>query len=225
MPGGWGAGNWNSGAFDPETGVYYAVSHTQPGVRGVVKTIDPQATMEYASQARGQPRPAPGSAAQGTEPEQPQNPNNQGPWPGPQLSIDGFPIFKPPYGRITAIDLNRGEHLWMVPIGDGPRNHPLVKDLHLPPLGIPGRPAPLLTKSLLFLGEGSDAIPGTSREGMWGKMFRAYDKSTGKTVWEVELPAGTTGAPMTYMHEGKQYIVVAIGGREHPAEWIAFGLP
>jgi quinoprotein glucose dehydrogenase len=226
MPGGWGAGNWNTGAFDPETAVYYAISHTQPGVRSVVKTEDPNATMEYAGQARGQqPGPPGGGGAAGTPPEQPQNPNTQGPWPGPQLSIDGFPIFKPPYGRITAIDMNRGEHVWMAPIGDGPRNHPLVKDLELPPLGIPGRPAPLLTKSLLFLGEGSDSIPGTNREGMWGRKFRAYDKNTGAVLWETELPAGTTGAPMTYVHQGKQYVVVAIGSREHPAEWVAFALP
>jgi quinoprotein glucose dehydrogenase len=226
MPGGWGAGNWNTGAFDPETGIYYAISHTQPGVRGVVKTDDPKATMDYAGQARGQQQGQQGGGAAGAAQEQqPQNPNTQGPWPGPQLSIEGFPLFKGPYGRITAIDMNRGEHVWMAPIGDGPRNHPLVKDLKLPPLGIPGRPAPLLTKSLLFLGEGSDSIPGTNREGMWGKMFRAFDKSTGKVLWEFELPAGTTGAPMTYEHEGRQYVLVAVGSRDHAGEWIAFALP
>ncbi|MBI3264948.1 MAG: PQQ-binding-like beta-propeller repeat protein [Acidobacteria bacterium] len=231
MPGGWGAGNWNTGAFDPETGIYYAVSHTQPGVRGVVKTTDPAATMEYAGQARD-PRPEGGQdtergqrPAATSQSQAEQNPNQSGPWPGPQLSIDGFPLFKPPYGRLTAIDMNRGERLWMVANGDGPRNHPLVKDLNLPPLGIPGRPAPLVTKSLLFLGEGSDSIPGTNREGMWGTTFRAYDKATGKVLWEMELPAGTTGAPMTYLHKGKQYIVVGIGGRNQPAEWIALGLP
>jgi quinoprotein glucose dehydrogenase len=147
------------------------------------------------------------------------------PWPGPDLSIDGLPIFKGPYGRITAIDMNRGEHVWTAANGDGPRRHPLVKDLNLPPLGIPGRGAPLLTRSLLFIGEGSDALPGTNREGMFGRMFRAYDKATGTVVWETELPAGTTGAPITYMHQGKQYIVVAIGGREVPPEFVAFSLP
>jgi quinoprotein glucose dehydrogenase len=60
---------------------------------------------------------------------------------------------------------------------------------------------------------------------MWGKMFRAFDKSTGKVLWEMELPAGSTGAPMTYIYRGKQYVVVGIGGREHPAEWVAFSLP
>jgi quinoprotein glucose dehydrogenase len=131
---------------------------------------------------------------------------------------------KPPYGRITAIDMNRGEHLWMTANGDGPRHHPLLEDLNLPPLGIPGRGAPLVTKTLLFLGEGGDAIPGI-RDGMWGTKFRAYDKAKGDVLWETDFPAGTTGAPMTYLFEGKQYIVIAIGGKEVPAEWVALGLP
>jgi quinoprotein glucose dehydrogenase len=211
MPGGWGSGNWHTGAFDPETQIYYAVSHTQPGISRAIKTDDPDATMAYATQARG--------AAGGPPPAAPP------PWPGPDLSIDGFPIFKGPYGRITAIDMKTGAQVWMAANGDGPRNHPLVKDLNLPPLGIPGRGAPLLTKSLLFIGEGSDAIPGTNRDGMHGRMFRAFDKATGKVLWETELPAGTTGAPITYLHQGKQYIVVAIGGRQQAPEFIAFALP
>ena len=147
------------------------------------------------------------------------------PWPGPDLSIDGFPIFKGPYGRITALDMKTGQQVWMAANGDGMRNHPLVKDLNLPPLGIPGRGAPLLTKTLLFIGEGSDAIPGTNRDHMHGRKFRAFDKATGKVVWETELPAGTTGAPITYMHQGKQYVVVAIGGRDQAPEFVAFALP
>lgn len=194
IPGGWGSANWNTGAFDPETGVYYAVSHTRPGVRGVVPATDPEATMDYVSRSDPLPR------------------------------IDDLPITKPPYGRVTAIDLTRGEHLWVAPIGNGPRDHPLLRDLDLPPLGMAARPAPLVTGSLLFLGEGSDAMIGV-REGEWGRMFRAFDKSSGEIVWETELPAGTTSAPMSYVHEGKQYIVVAIGGTDTPPEWIAFGLP
>ena len=149
----------------------------------------------------------------------------------------GLPITKPPYGRITALDLNRGERAWMVPNGDGPRNHPLLRDLNLPPLGIPNRPAPLVTKTLLFLGEGSDAIIGTLRgdgspsdpeqdqSWRWGKQFRAYDKATGEVIWKTELPAGTTSGPMTYMHEGMQYIVVAVGTRDETPEWVALSLP
>ena len=125
----------------------------------------------------------------------------------------------------------------MVANGDGPRNHPRLRHLNLPPLGIPNRPAPLVTKTLLFLGEGSDAIVGTLRGSgdgtdpeqdqswRWGKKFRAYDKATGEVVWETELASGTTGAPMTYKFQDEQYIVVSIAGREHPPEWVALALP
>jgi quinoprotein glucose dehydrogenase len=217
MPGGWGAGNWHTGAFDPETGYYYAVSHTLPGISRAFKTEGEDATLQFATQARSNQRPGPGQGGGQMGP----------PWPGPDLSIDGFPIFKGPYGRITAIDMNRGEHVWTAANGDGPRHHPLVKDLNLPPLGIPGRAAPLLTRRLLFIGEGSDSLPGTNREGMFGNRFRAFDKMTGKVVWETELPpgSGTTGAPISYMHNGKQYVLVAIGGRKHDPEWVAYALP
>ena len=127
-------------------------------------------------------------------------------------------------GRITAIDLRNGEHAWMVPNGDGPRDHPRLRHLDLPPLGQQGRAAPLLTKTLLFIGEGDPIIISTPR-GAGGTKFRAYDKATGSVLWETELPSGTTGAPMTYMFNGRQYVVVAIGGRGHPAEWVALGLP
>ena len=98
----------------------------------------------------------------------------------------------------------------MVPNGEGPRDHPALKDLDLPRLGQPGRPAPLLTKTLLFIGEGSPYMLVMPAFG-GGKMFRAYDKRTGEVLWETELPAGTSGAPMTYLADGTQYIVVAIG--------------
>ena len=101
----------------------------------------------------------------------------------------------------------------------------LLRDLNLPPLGYSSRPVPLVTASLLFLGEGSNVIGGTSGEYQWGTKFRAYQKSTGEVIWETDLGLGTTGGPMTYMHDGKQYIVVPVGDRQHPPEWIAFGLP
>jgi quinoprotein glucose dehydrogenase len=143
---------------------------------------------------------------------------------------------KPPYGRITAIDLNRGEILWTVANGDGPRDHPLLKSLNLPPLGNPGRSSPLVTKSLLFVGEGDPIMvragsrlppemPIGIAPGAGGKKFRAYDKATGAVLWETELDAGTTGAPMTYMFEGKQYVIVPIGSADHEPEWIALSLP
>ena len=194
VPGAWGAGNWHTGAFDPETGTYYAVSLTLPNVWRLSRTDEP-GEMEFGT---------------------------QGGW--PSAEIDGLPIVKPPWGRITAIDMNHGEHLWMAPNGDAPNDHPLLEGLDLPPLGSANRPAPLLTATLLFIGEGSDAVIGTP-DTHWGTEFRAYDKATGEVVWEMDLPSGTTGGPMTYMHDGRQYIVVAVGGSESPAEYVALALP
>jgi len=194
VPGSWGAGNWNTGAFDPDTGVYYAFSHDIPRVYRLAKANGADAEMAYWS------------------------PNRDAPY------IDGLPIIKPPYGRIVAIDLNRGEHLWSAANGDGPRDHPLLKDLHLPPLGTASRPTALVTRTLLFIGDGSNVFGGT-HPSMWGRKFRAYDKANGAVIWETDLPAGTTSGPMTYLARGKQYIVVPIGGRDEPAEWIAFALP
>ena len=119
--------------------------------------------------------------------------------------------------------MNTGDHIWMKPNGDGPRADAALKHLNLPPLGQPGRASPLVTKTLLFLGEG-DPINIRTPPGGGGKKFRAYDKASGAVLWETELPAGTTAAPMTYMHNGKQYIVVAIGATGHPAEFVALTL-
>jgi quinoprotein glucose dehydrogenase len=209
-PGAWGAGNWHTGAFDPDTSTYYAVSLTLPQSYAVASTEgDGESTMDYKWTFAPPNAPAPADFVRGL---------------GPQ--VHGLPIWKPPYGRITAFNMNRGEQMWLVANGDGPRNHPLLKNLNLPPLGIPNRPAPLLTKTLLFIGEGSDAIMGTPQvEWGWGKKFRAYDKATGQVLWEIELPAGTTGGPMTFMSSGRQFILVPIGGKDHPAEIVALGIP
>ncbi len=128
QPGAWGSANWNTGAFDPDTGFYYAISQTLgPANRAAWKQTDPRATMQYADFV--------------PTPERSDQPASQAP---PStvdaISIDGLPIIKGPYGRITAIDLNRGVHVWMKPNGDGPRFHPLLKDLNLPPLRVPQPP-------------------------------------------------------------------------------------
>ncbi len=206
VPGTWGAANWHTPAFDPETGVFYAASHTLPYINDMVEATG-DATMDYVIKR------APAGAGRGWRQSH------------QELATPfGLPLTKPPYGRLTAIDMNQGEHVWQVAVGDGPRNHPMLQDLDLPPLGIANRAAPLVTKTMLFIGEGSDAMPGVAR-GHWGTMFRALNKATGETIWEIELPAGTTSAPMTYLHDGKQYVVVAIGGRDYPAEWVALSLP
>ena len=136
----------------------------------------------------------------------------------------GLPLVKPPYGRITAIDLNRGELKWTIANGDGPRFHPELKALNLPPLGQSVRAAPLVTKTLLFVTEGDQINVRTPPNG-GGRKIRAYDKATGQVLWETALEAGSTGTLMTYLHKGKQYVVVAIGGIQHPAEFVAFSQP
>ncbi len=209
LPGGWGSGNWNTSAFDPETGMYYAVSMTQMGSYGIIKNPDSESPMLFGS------GPLPGTPRQ--------QPQQGGGAVGP-LTIQGLPIVKPPYGRVTAYDMNKGTQVWMAANGNGPRNHPLLKDLNLPPLGNQGRPAPLLTKTLLFLADSSDAVMGQA--GISGPAkFRVFDKANGKVITELDLPVGATGGPMTYLDGGKQYIVIPVGGKTYGAGWIAFSLP
>ena len=145
------------------------------------------------------------------------SPNRDAPY------LDGIPLIRPPWGRISAFDLNRGALVWRVANGRGLRDHPALRGLDLPALGVASRPVALVTATLLFIGEGGNVFGGI-QENMWGPTLRAYDKATGTVVWETELPAGTTGGPMTYLHEGRQYIVVPIGGRDRPAEWVALAL-
>lgn len=207
LPGSVGGADWQGGAFDPATGMLYVQSITGPFVADLVEGDPMHSDLDYLPGLRAYP-------------------------PGPQ----GLPLLKPPYGRITAIDLNKGDLLWTVPNGDGPRGHPLLKPLNLPPLGNPGRSAPLLTRTLLFVGEGDPIMvragsrlppemPHAVAPGAGGRKLRAFDKATGAVLWETEFPAGTTGAPMTYMFEGKQYLLVAIGSADYGAEFIALSLP
>ena len=139
-----------------------------------------------------------------------------------------LPLFKPPFGRLVAIDLNQGEILWSVANGRGPTGHPALKDLDLPDLGQTGRVSPLVTKTLVILGEGGNTGVVVLKPiwgGTGGKMLRAYDKLTGDVLGEIELPGGTTAAPMTYMVDGRQYIVVTVGWEDMPSEYIALALP
>jgi quinoprotein glucose dehydrogenase len=196
-PGYGGGANWNGGAFDPETGMMYVPTRNQPMVAALTPADHALTDFDYVRAATAIV-------------------------PGPR----GLPIVKPPWSRITATDMNTGEHRWSKAIGPASefvRKHPDLRGLKLDfdTMGQVGiRPSPLLTKTLLFLGE-SGSLSGDPG----GKMFRAYDKGTGAVVAEIELPSKTTSAPMTYMYDGKQYIVVAVSTREHPAELIALSLP
>jgi quinoprotein glucose dehydrogenase len=137
----------------------------------------------------------------------------------------GMPLVKPPWGRITAIDLNKGDIVWQIAHGETPdnvRNNPALKGLNIPRTGRPGRIGVLTTKTLLIAGEGGFF---TTPNGQRGAMFRAYNKTSGQEVGAVYMPAPQTGSPMTYMLNAKQFIVVAISGAGYSGELLAFRLP
>ena len=139
--------------------------------------------------------------------------------------MQGLPLVKPPYGSITAIDLNKGEIVWRIAHGETPdniRNHPALKGVTIPRTGRPGRIGTLVTKSLVIAGEGGFF---TTPNGQRGAMLRAYDKATGQEVGAVYMPAPQTGSPMTYVLNGKQYLVVAVSGASYSGELLAFKLP
>ena len=195
-----GGANWQGGSLDPETGVLYIFSNTQVSAIGLIH--DPERSdMDFI---RGLPPEVdPADAA---------------------LNIDGIPMIKPPWGRITAIDLNEGEILWQVAHGETPdniREHPLLEGVTIPRTGRPGRIGTLVTKTLLIAGEGGRF---TTPSGEVGAMLRAYDKATGEEVGAVFMQAPQTGSPMTYMLDGTQYIVVAMSGGGVAGELLAFRL-
>ena len=141
------------------------------------------------------------------------------------MNVQGLPFLKPPYGSITAIDLNKGDISWRIAHGETPdniKNNPALKGLTIPRTGRPGRIGVLATRSLVIAGEGGFF---TAPNGLRGAMLRAYDKATGQEVGAVYMPAPQTGSPMSYMHNGQQYIVVAISGASYSGELLAFKLP
>ena len=141
------------------------------------------------------------------------------------LNVRGLPLVKPPWGRITAIDLATGDFLWQIAHGETPdyvRDHPALRGVDVPRTGRIGRVGTLVTKTLVIAGEpGTFTMP----SGEVGAMLRAYDKASGAEVGAVPMPAGVSGSPMTYLHEGRQYVVTAIGGAGFPGELVAYRLP
>ncbi len=196
VPGLVGGSDWNGAGADPATGILYVPSVHSGTVVGLGRSEHPRSDVDWTMKGARH-------------------------IPGPQ----GLPLFKPPYGRLVAIDLNQGEILWSVANGDGPRDHPSIAHLDLPPLGQGGRAAPLVTRSLVFLGEGANVGAAFLPPGSGGKMFRAFDKATGEVVWEMELSGGTTAAPISYMTGGRQYIVATVGWDDMESEYVALALP
>ena len=203
-PGQAGGANWGGAAHDPETGVLYVVSQSRLGSMSLTK---------------------PGPRARSDRDYLPAFVRPEGP--------QGLPLMKPPWSRVTAIDLKQGDFLWQEPLGDGPKDHPALKGLDLPRLGTPyiSGLSPgflLLTKTLLFVGqaepEGQGAA-GRARGAAAIGFLRAFDKDNGALIWEAKLPGPITGSPMTYVFEGKQYIVIPLGNSKDEAEWVAYALP
>jgi quinoprotein glucose dehydrogenase len=189
-PGFGGGANWQSGAADPETGFVYVGSITNPFVAGVSKTDPPDPTKADYTAGRG----------------------------GQVPRVQGLPLLKPPYGRITAYDMNKGDIAWTIPNGDTPQN---IKDAlaklglaNVPSTGSPSQAGLMVTKTLLVAGEGSGGHP----------LLHAYDKKTGANIAEIPMPGTQTGLPMTYVYQNRQFIVLPVGGQ--PAgQLVAFALP
>jgi quinoprotein glucose dehydrogenase len=202
LPSAGGGTNWPGGSIDPETGIAYLYSFTNVTVLGLIN--DPERSDMNFIRGRARGIPAVDAA----------------------LNIDGIPLIKPPWGRITAIDLKQGEILWQVPHGETPdniRNHPLLQGIDIPRTGRIGRVGTLITKSLVIAAESGGTI--TLPSGEEGAYLRAYDKATGADAGQVVVPAAASGSPMTYMHDGQQYIVFAISGGGFAGELIAYRLP
>jgi quinoprotein glucose dehydrogenase len=205
-----GGSNWPGGSYDPETHIAYVSAQSTVTAIGLLPPAEGRSDMNFISgQARYVSLPGPEDSTAGG---------------GGGLNIRGLPLIKPPYGTMTAIDLNRGEIIWQVPHGDTPddvRNNPALKGMTIPRTGRAGQAGQLVTKTLLIAGEKGVA---TQPDGRRGALLRAYDKATGRDVGSVYMPAPQSGSPMTYLVNGKQYIVVAISGQGYNGEYVAFKL-
>jgi quinoprotein glucose dehydrogenase len=230
-----GGANWQGGSLDPETNILYIFSNTNISAlqlappdpersdmllaRGVARNPNSAPARGAAPAVPAGAPPAPGAAGEGGGAA----PAAAGGGGGGGLNVQGLPLVKPPYGRITALDLNKGELAWQIAHGDTPdniKNHPALKGLTIPRTGRQGRIGVLTTKTLVIAGEGGF---NTTPQGR-GAMLRAYNKATGEEVGAVYMTAPQTGSPMTYMHDGVQYVTVSISGPGYPGELVAYKL-
>ena len=218
MPADVGGANWPGGSMDPENNFLYIHSHTAVFLNGLVPANPAQSDMGYVSGQARAGGAGPGAAGGGRA---------AGPGPGRGgATVQGLPLVKPPYDRITAYDMNTGDIVWQKAHSSTPdniKNHPALKGLNLPRTGQPGRTfiGVLTTKTLLIAGEGGVH---TNEAGKRVALLRAYDKRTGADAGAVEMPDKQTGSPMTYQIDGKQYIVLAVSGNDG-AELLAYALP
>ncbi|PYS28779.1 MAG: quinoprotein glucose dehydrogenase [Acidobacteria bacterium] len=238
-----GGTNWPGAAYDPETHTVYAqAANSQIVPIGLIEPPAGFSDIKYVLGTDGQPfrvSEGPGFGSAADFPQQPRTPRAaagaapaapapaapQAEGGGVRTNVQGLPLVKPPYGVLSAINLDKGELMWQVPHGDTPdavRNHPALKGLNIPRTGQGGSVGLMVTRTLVILG---DPQVTTTPQHPRGAMLRAYDKATGKEVGAVLMPAPQSGSPMTYSVNGKQYIVVAVSGGAYSGEYIAYSLP
>ena len=248
-----GGTNWPGGGYDPDTHTVFAqAAMASIAAESVAPPPPGFSNLEYQAGVVGQPFRLREAAGTGTYADTPRGPAGRGvapssrgttsppaaaqpaPAPAPAagrgsadggLTVQGLSIVKPPYGALAAIDLEKGVVKWRTPHGDTPdvvRNHPLLKGMTIPRTGQNGSVGLVITKTLVILGDPQFTTTETHPR---GAMLRAYDKLSGKEVGAVFMPAPQSGSPMTYMLDGKQYIVVAVSGGPYSGEYIAFSLP
>ena len=225
-PGAGGGSNWAGGAFDPETKMLYVYSRSSIGSYNLLATEPGQSDMAYVNGQAQNPEKTPKKPNPNAAPGRLGDPDDESHGaPSAPLIVRGLPLGKPPYGKITAFDMNKGDLVWQIAHGetaDAIRNNPALKGVTIPRTGRPGVIGTLVTKTLVIAGE---AGVFTTPNGQRGAMLRAYDKATGAELGAVYMPAGQTGSPMTYMLNGKQYLVVAVSGGNYSGELLAFRLP
>jgi quinoprotein glucose dehydrogenase len=223
-----GGTNWPGGSYDPETHTVYAFAcNACAEPIGLVHAPKTVSDMNYIAGTAGEEVTILRGPGENAGADSPMPPNKRSAGSGyVALNVDGLPLLKPPYGTISAINLDKGEIAWQIAHGETPdvvRNHPALKGMNIPRTGQETyNIGTLVTKTLVIAGDGQIT---TTSDHPRGAMLRAYDKKTGKEVGAVYMPAPQSGSPMTYMANGKQYIVVAVSGGAYSGEYIAFSLP
>jgi quinoprotein glucose dehydrogenase len=223
-----GGTNWYGGSYDPETHtVYVSASNASLTPIGLVPAPKDISDMNYILGTEGQEIRIARGPGENAGSDAAPLPRTAAPAPAPAnpLNVQGLPLVKPPYGTLSAINLDKGEITWQVAHGETPdvvRNHPLLKGMTLPRTGQAGGVVTAVTKTLVLAG---DPQVTTTADHPRGAMLRAYDKASGKEVGAVYMPAQQSGGIMTYMVNGKQYIVVAVSGGAYSGEYIAYSLP